>query len=113
MHKCGFDGVEVHCGNGYLVEQFLSTNINKRTDEYGGSVEGHCRFGLELMESLAEAIGGSNVAVRLTPFGLFNQARGEQRLEIWSHFCRELKARVPDLSYIHFIEPVSLEGEKS
>ena len=107
VYECGFDGVEVHGGNGYLVEQFLSTNINNRTDEYGGSVEGYCRFGLEVMQALAEAVGGERVAVRLTPFGLFNQTRGEKRLEIWSHFCRDLKARVPELSYIHFIEPVS------
>ena len=106
IHVCGFDGVEVHGGNGYLIEQFLSTNINKRNDEYGSTVEGYCRFGLELMQALAAEVGGSNVAIRLTPFGLFNQVRGQRRLEIWSHFCRELKARVPDLSYIHFIEPV-------
>jgi 2,4-dienoyl-CoA reductase-like NADH-dependent reductase (Old Yellow Enzyme family) len=108
VDECGFDGIEVHGGNGYLVEQFLSTNINNRTDDYGGSVAGYCRFGLELVEALAQAVGGSNVAIRLTPFGLFNQAKGEKRLEIWSHFCRELKVKVPDLSYVHFIEPVSV-----
>ena len=107
IEKCGFDGVEIHGANGYLVEQFLSTNVNKRTDEYGGSIEGYCRFPIELMEALAQAIGGSNLAIRLSPFSLFNQTKGENRLEIWSHLCRELKSRIPDLSYIHFIEPVS------
>ena len=106
VEVCGFDGVEVHGANGYLVEQFLNTNINKRTDEYGNSTEGYCRFAIELMEALAQAIGGSNLAIRLSPFSLFNQAKGEHRLEIWSHLCRELKSRIPDLSYIHFIEPV-------
>ena len=105
--ECGFDGVEVHGGNGYLVEQFLSTNINKRTDEYGGIIDGYCRFPLELMTALADAIGGENLAIRLSPFGLFLQSYGENRLEIWSHFCRKLKENVPKLSYIHFIEPVS------
>ncbi|ETN41705.1 uncharacterized protein HMPREF1541_03641 [Cyphellophora europaea CBS 101466] len=103
--ECGFDGIEVHGGNGYLVEQFLSTNINQRTDEYGGTVEGYCRFPLELMVALADAVGGDNVAIRLSPFGLFLQSYGEQRIEIWSHFCRELRRRIPTLSYIHFIEP--------
>ncbi|OAG40297.1 hypothetical protein AYO21_05388 [Fonsecaea monophora] len=105
VFECGFDGIEVHGGNGYLVEQFLSTNINKRTDEYGGTVAGYCRFPLELMEALAEAVGGDNVALRLSPFGLFLQSYGEQRMEIWSHLCQQLKQRIPTMSYIHFIEP--------
>jgi 2,4-dienoyl-CoA reductase-like NADH-dependent reductase (Old Yellow Enzyme family) len=105
VERCGFDGIEVHGGNGYLVEQFLSTNINKRTDAYGGSVEGYCRFPIELMTALARAVGGENVAIRLSPFGLFNQSYGENRVEIWSHLCHKLKAKIPNMSYIHFIEP--------
>ncbi|KKY37638.1 putative 12-oxophytodienoate reductase [Diaporthe ampelina] len=101
----GFDGVEVHGGNGYLPEQFLSSNINKRTDDYGGSPEKRCRFVLELMSELASAVGQDNLAIRLSPFGLFNQARGEQRLETWGHLCRELKKSLPTLSYVSFIEP--------
>ena len=104
VEKCGFDGVEVHGGNGYLPEQFLSSNINKRTDEYGGSPEKRCRFVLELMDALAGAIGEDCLAIRLSPFGLYNQARGMQRLETWGHLCRELK-RKHSLSYVHFIEP--------
>lgn len=103
--EAGFDGVEVHGGNGYLVEQFLSSNINKRTDHYGGSEEKRCNFAIELMEELANAIGQENLAIRLTPFGLFNQARGEKRVETWSHLCRELKSRLPKLSYVSFVEP--------
>ncbi|KAF4343537.1 OYE2-NADPH dehydrogenase (old yellow enzyme) isoform 1 [Fusarium beomiforme] len=103
--EAGFDGVEVHGGNGYLVEQFLSSNINKRTDDYGGSEEKRCNFALELMEELAKAIGQEKLAIRLTPFGLFNQARGEKRVETWGYLCRELKARLPKLSYVSFIEP--------
>ncbi|KAG5753438.1 hypothetical protein H9Q70_003942 [Fusarium xylarioides] len=103
--EAGFDGVEVHGGNGYLVEQFLSSNINKRTDHYGGSEEKRCNFALELMEELAKATGQENLAIRLTPFGLFNQARGEKRVETWSHLCRELKSRLPKLSYVSFVEP--------
>ena len=105
VESCGFDGIEIHGGNGYLIEQFLSTNINKRTDKYGGSVEGYCQFPIELMTALADAIGGKNIALRLSPFGLFLQSNGENRLEIWSHLCRELKSKIPNMSYIHFIEP--------
>ncbi|KAL5339947.1 hypothetical protein BJX70DRAFT_362345 [Aspergillus crustosus] len=101
----GFDGVELHGGNGYLPEQFLSSNINKRTDEYGGSPEKRCRFVLELMDELAKEIGDENLSIRLSPFGLFNQARGEQRLETWTHLSKELKRTHPNLSYVSFIEP--------
>ena len=104
--EVGFDGVEIHGGNGYLVEEFLSSNVNKRTDDYGGSPEKRCTFVLELMREVASAIGEENLAIRLSPFGLYNQARGEQRLETWGHLCRELKKNHPTLSYVSFIEPV-------
>ncbi|KAF2400580.1 putative 12-oxophytodienoate reductase [Trichodelitschia bisporula] len=105
VEECGFDGVEVHGGNGYLPEQFLSSNCNVRTDDYGGSPEKRCKFVLELMDELAKAVGPEKTALRLSPFGLFNQARGAQRMETWTHLCRELKARQPHLSYVSFIEP--------
>jgi 2,4-dienoyl-CoA reductase-like NADH-dependent reductase (Old Yellow Enzyme family) len=101
----GFDGAEVHAGNGYLPEQFLSSNSNKRSDEYGGTVEKRCTFVLELMDELAKTVGQDNLAIRLSPFGLFNQARSQQRVETWGHLCRELKSRLPKLSYVSFIEP--------
>jgi 2,4-dienoyl-CoA reductase-like NADH-dependent reductase (Old Yellow Enzyme family) len=104
--ECGFDGVEVHGGNGYLPEQFLASNVNKRTDAYGGSPEKRCTFTLELMEELSKAIGEENLAIRLSPFGLFNQIRCEQRMETWTTLCRKLKEALPKLSYVSFIEPV-------
>ncbi|OTA97949.1 hypothetical protein M434DRAFT_91897 [Hypoxylon sp. CO27-5] len=112
----GFDGVELHGANGYLPEQFLSSNINHRTDEYGGTPEKRCKFVLELMSELAKTIGEENLAIRLSPFGLFNQARSAQRLETWGHLCRELKSNHPKLSYVSFIEPrfeqIFTEAEK-
>lgn len=104
VEQCGFDGVEIHGANGYLPEQFLNSNINVRTDAYGGTPEKRCRFVIELMEALAASIGEGKCAIRLSPFGLYNQTRGEQRLETWGHLCRELKAKL-NLSYVHFIEP--------
>eukprot|EP00918_Siedleckia_nematoides_P060714 GHVU01132541.1.p1 GENE.GHVU01132541.1~~GHVU01132541.1.p1 ORF type:complete len:256 (-),score=35.37 GHVU01132541.1:135-902(-) len=107
VEECGFDGVEVHGGNGYLVEQFLASNVNKRTDAYGGTYEKRCVFALELMGELSKAIGEERLAIRLTPFGLFNQIRAEQRLETWQTLCRRLKEELPGLSYVSFVEPVS------
>lgn len=101
----GFDGVEIHGGNGYLPEQFLSSNVNKRTDDYGGSPEKRCQFVFELMTEVAKTIGEQNLSIRLSPFGLFNQARGEQRLETWTHLCKGLKKDLPALSYVSFVEP--------
>jgi 2,4-dienoyl-CoA reductase-like NADH-dependent reductase (Old Yellow Enzyme family) len=106
--ECGFDGVELHAGNGYLPEQFLASNVNKRTDSYGGSPEKRCTFVLELMEELGKAIGDENLAIRLSPFGLFNQIRSEQRMETWTTLCQKLKQDHPKLSYVSFIEPVSI-----
>ncbi|KAF2867494.1 hypothetical protein BDV95DRAFT_503029 [Massariosphaeria phaeospora] len=103
--ECGFDGVELHAGNGYLPEQFLASNINKRTDEYGGSPEKRCTFVLELMDTLSRTIGEENVAIRLTPFGLFNQNRSVERLETWTTLCQKLKRAHPALSYVSFVEP--------
>ncbi|KAJ4292367.1 hypothetical protein N0V90_009028 [Kalmusia sp. IMI 367209] len=109
VEDCGFDGVEVHGANGYLPEQFLASNVNKRTDAYGGSPEKRCEFVVELMRELGKAIGDENLAIRLSPFGLFNQNRSEQRLETWTTLCRKLKDAHPGLSYVSFIEPVSLQ----
>lgn len=107
--ECGFDGVELHGGNGYLPEQFLASNVNKRTDAYGGSSDKRCTFVLELMEQLSKAVGDENLAIRLSPFGLFNQIRCEQRMETWTTLCRKLKEAHPNLSYVSFIEPVSFK----
>jgi len=70
----GFDGVELHAANGYLLEQFLNANINKRTDGYGGSAEGRNRFALEVARAAASEIGAARVGIRLSPHGVVNAA---------------------------------------
>jgi len=70
----GFDGVELHAANGYLLEQFLNANINKRTDGYGGSAEGRNRFVLEVARAAAKEIGAERVGIRLSPHGVVNAA---------------------------------------
>ena len=67
----GFDGIELHGANGYLINQFLNANSNKRTDEYGGSAENRSRFLYEVVEACIEAVGKEKVALRISPFGVF------------------------------------------
>ncbi len=69
--KAGFDGVEIHGGNGYLIDQFLRTNSNHRTDEYGGSRDNRIRFLLNAVDAVIEVIGAEKVGVRLAPFITF------------------------------------------
>lgn len=70
--EAGFDGVELHAANGYLIEQFLNANVNQRTDEYGAGIDGRNRFAIEVARATAAAIGAQRVGVRLSPYGVFN-----------------------------------------
>lgn len=108
----GFDGVEINGGNGNLLDQFLHSNLNLRTDAYGGSVAARCKFPLDIIAAVVEAVGGAgNVGVRLEPTGLYQGTRGDERVETWSYLCEQLAAKYGKsgggevLSYVHFIEP--------
>ena len=70
--EAGFDGVELHAANGYLIEQFLNPNVNTRTDRYGATPEGRNRFALEVARATTAAIGADKVGIRLSPYGVFN-----------------------------------------
>ncbi|KAL1894353.1 hypothetical protein Sste5346_005852 [Sporothrix stenoceras] len=107
----GFDGIEINGGNGNLLDQFLHSNLNLRTDAYGRSVEARCKFPLDVIAAVVEAVDGAgNVGVRLEPTGLYQGSRGGERVETWSYLCEQLAAKYGRrtgqvLSYVHFIEP--------
>lgn len=69
-------GVEIHGANGYLIDQFINTSSNIRTDKYGGSIENRARFALEVVDSVVEAIGAKNVAIRFSPWSEFQDMKG-------------------------------------
>jgi len=70
--EAGFDGIELHAANGYLIEQFLNANVNRRVDGYGGSIAARNRFALNVARAVIDAVGGDRVGMRLSPYGIFN-----------------------------------------
>lgn len=71
VHKAGFDGVEIHSANGYLLDQFLQDMSNTRTDEYGGGPENRCRFTLEVVDAVVAAVGPKKTGIRISPWNTF------------------------------------------
>jgi N-ethylmaleimide reductase len=100
----GFDGVELHGANGYLVDQFLKDKTNRRTDRYGGSALNRARFLLEVSEALAEAMGAERVGVRLAPTNPFNDIADSHPAETFGTAVGELDRL--GLGYLHIVEPL-------
>lgn len=98
----GFDGVEIHAANGYLIDQFTQDTCNKRTDAWGGSVEKRSRFGLEVIKAVVDAVGAKRVGIRLSPFSTFQGMKMTQPETQFSHLVRGLKEL--KLAYIHLVE---------
>ncbi|MCB5198257.1 alkene reductase [Loktanella sp. TSTF-M6] len=107
----GFDGVEVHAANGYLIEQFLQDSVNDRTDEYGGSVENRMRFLQEALDVVGEHWDADRIGVRLSPLGQANDGGDSDPLTHYSAIYKMLSDR--KLAYLHVLEsfPGSDNGE--
>ncbi len=101
--EAGFDGVELHSANGYLLEQFLSPFSNVRTDIYGGSIENRCRFVLEVAAAVAEAIGTEKTGIRLSPYGVASDMPHYPEIhETYAYLVKELNTL--GIAYIHLVD---------
>jgi N-ethylmaleimide reductase len=101
--QAGFDGVELHGANGYLIEQFLNANVNKRGDAYGGGIERRNRFALEVVRAVVDAIGADRVGIRLSPYGAFNATGAFPEVDAqYLALAKELSAL--GLAYIHVLD---------
>ncbi len=101
--KAGFDGVEIHGANGYLIEQFLNPNSNQRKDEFGGSISNRSKFLLDIIEKTIAAIGADKVGIRLSPNGAFNDMRAYPQMEeTYSYLAKQLNNL--GVGYVHLLD---------
>jgi N-ethylmaleimide reductase len=104
--NAGFDGVELHAANGYLLEQFLSPHTNHRTDNYGGSIENRTRFVLDVAAGVAQKIGKDKIGIRFSPYGLFNDMPHYNEIDATYTFLAEELNKL-SIAYIHLIDTSS------
>ncbi|MBA4267085.1 MAG: alkene reductase, partial [Comamonadaceae bacterium] len=100
--EAGFDGVEIHAANGYLIDQFLKTGSNQRTDAYGGSIENRARLLIEVVKAVTDAIGGGRTGIRLSPVTPANDVVDADPQPLFDHVVRQLAPL--NLAYLHLIE---------
>lgn len=101
--SAGLDGIEIHAANGYLLDQFLNSSTNRRTDAYGGSIENRTRLLLEVVDAVARVCGSDRVGVRISPLGVFNDMGDENPEDLFAHVAEQLASR--DLAYLHVVDP--------
>ncbi len=109
--QAGFDGVEIHGANGYLIDQFLKDNANKRDDEYGGSIPNRCRFALEVVKAVTEAIGADKVGLRLSPNVPNGGISDSDPLSLFTYLGEQLNDF--DLAFVHIHEGLRDGGKPS
>ncbi len=106
--EAGFDGIEIHGANGYLIDQFLRDGTNRRTDRYGGTRENRARFLLEVTEAVAAVWGAERVGVRISPRSDFNDMSDSDPAATFGHVARALAPF--GLAYLHVVEPVGADA---
>lgn len=103
--------MEIHGANGYLIEQFLKDQVNDRTDEYGGSLENRCRFALEIVEAVSNAIGAERVGIRLSPFTDYLECTDSNPTALGVYMAEALNKF--GILYLHMVEPRVSANESS
>ena len=107
--EAGFDGVELHGANGYLLEQFISPVSNIRKDKYGGSIENRCQFVIEVVNSVAKAIGKDKTGIRISPYGIAGDMPIYPEINpTYKYLCEKLNTL--DIAYIHHVYNSSMGG---
>ena len=101
--EAGFDGIEIHAANGYLLDQFLNSNTNRRTDEYGGSIENRARLLLNVVEAVSDIWDADRVGVRLSPMGILNDISDQDPEKTFSCVAKRLNGY--GLAYLHIVNP--------
>lgn len=101
--EAGFDGVEIHSANGYLLDQFLHESSNRRTDQYGGSIENRSRLTLEVVKAVTEVWRSQQVGIRLSPGGTFGDMEDANKQALFDYLVGELNQF--NLGYLHLVEP--------
>jgi N-ethylmaleimide reductase len=101
----GFDGVEIHAANGYLLDQFLHDQTNQRTDQYGGPIENRLRILGEVIDAVAKVFPADRIGIRLSPFGKFNDMSDSDPIALFTAVIHKLNQY--HLAYVHMIEPRS------
>lgn len=107
--NAGFDGVEAHGANGYLIDQFICSGSNIRNDEYGGSIERRAKFPLQVVDAICKTIGNNRTSLRLSPSGTFNSMFDETPVETFSYLVGKLNDF--NLAYLHIMEPYAPPGK--
>jgi NADPH2 dehydrogenase len=102
--EAGFDGVEVHAANGYLIDQFIQDTCNQRVDEWGGSIENRARFCLRIMDEVVKSVGSNRTGVRLSPFSPYQGMGMADTIPQFTHVIRSL--RPYNLAYLHLVDPI-------
>jgi N-ethylmaleimide reductase len=109
--KGGFDGIEIHAANGYLVDQFLRTSTNKRTDNYGGSVENRARFLLEILDKVSAVYPFNQIGIKISPVGRYQGMRDDDPAALFKYVLAEVDKR--GLAYVQIRESDSKDGPDS
>lgn len=106
----GSDGVEIHSAHGYLLDQFLTSSINKRTDKWGGSIENRARLTLAVLKAVSDAIGAEKVGVRFSPYAGFQGSEKSDSEELFTYLISEIKKMDLKLAYISLVEATGDPG---